>query len=272
MALLGDYLLRQDLANIKSFDGNAHAQPGDVRSPLFLPPNGALAPWSPQSPVGPSTAGHLSSLDLDISPQGFPLGGNEYSQASNGQVPFITSSGVADSPTPWSIIDSSLQSPVGPSASGHIPTLDFPHINPQGFRSADGNEHSQQSQPGNGQVLSRLVIPPTRAVGPPTSSITITSPSAQSPVDPIRAVGSPLIQQAAAKRRKNGGIYYECPFLNCNSTLTKPHNLEYHINAHMGVKPHKCSACEFATSYPTTLGQHVKRSCKGKKGRLRVIP
>lgn len=348
MPFVDDYLFRLDLADIKSivitnhfsFDQNASAQPGDIRSPLFFPSNGTFgyptswhtsaSPQSPvgpsatghlssqdltdielqglfqiplggsehsqagnftwplptppraatswpiinsshQSPVGPSAAGHLSNLDLDINPQGrfpFPLGENEHSQAGN--VPFITSSEAADSPTSWSIIDSSLQSPVWPSASGHTSSLDLPDINPQDLSHFPfgGNEHSQQSQPGNGQVLSPLVIPSTRAAGPPTSSTTTTQspvePSAAGPhvttEDEIRAVGSLLIQQAAAKRRTSDGIY-ECPL--CNSTLTRPHNLEYHINAHMGLKPYKCSTCRFATAYPTALGPHMKRGCKG---------
>ncbi|KIL58097.1 hypothetical protein M378DRAFT_339968 [Amanita muscaria Koide BX008] len=277
MPFVDDYLFRRDLADIKSitnyfsFDENTPAQPGDVRSPSFFPSNGTLGfPTSHMSPVGPPAEGHLSSLDLTFNPQGrfqFPPRGNEHSQAGNGQVPFVTSRGAADSPTPWSIIGSSPQSAVWPS--GHTSSLDFPDINPQYLSQfpLGGNEHSQQSQPGNSQVLLPLVIPFTRAAGPPTSSTTTTSPSPVEPSaagphvtaeDGIRAVGSLLIQQAAAKRRKSDGIY-ECPFPNCNSTFTKAHNLEYHIYAHMGLKPYKCSTCGFATAYPTALGSHMKR-------------
>lgn len=108
-------------------------------------------------------------------------------------------------------------------------------ITDQSHLSLDGNEHSQL-----GDNLWALPIPSNGAAGLS-----------------LRTVGSAPIQQAAAKRRRKDGIY-QCPY--CNSTFTEVHDLQFHINAHLGLKPFKCSMCMFATAYgPTILRKHMKR-------------
>ncbi|KIL58101.1 hypothetical protein M378DRAFT_340203 [Amanita muscaria Koide BX008] len=214
---------------------------GQVLWPCLIPRNGAAdlpTSWlitdpSPRSPVRPSAAGHLSSQDLtDINPQGlfqFPFCGNEHSQPSN---VLLSSPREAAGSTSWPIIDSSPQSPVEFSATEYLLSQDLTDVS-YGLSQSPfgGNEHSQ---PGN--ILWPSSIPPSGAVGSPTSSTTITVPSAQSPVGPsvtrphvttedgLRTVGSPQIQQAAARRRTKDGIY-QCPFGNCDATFTELHNL-----------------------------------------------
>ncbi|KIL53910.1 hypothetical protein M378DRAFT_47227, partial [Amanita muscaria Koide BX008] len=81
-----------------------------------------------------------------------------------------------------------------------------------------------------------------------------------------KAVGSTQIQNAAGKRRKKHAIH-ACPFRNlrnannCNATFTARHNLRYHIYAHFGHKPYKCSKCTYAASSPATTKRH-QSSCK----------
>ncbi|KAM6490197.1 hypothetical protein JOM56_014389 [Amanita muscaria] len=131
-----------------------------------------------------------------------------------------------------------------------------------------------------------LLIPSNGATGSPTPSTT-TDLSAHSPVgsstagpriielvaaeNDLRAVGSPQIQQAAGKRRKKDGIY-QCQFRNagCNATFTALHNLRYHLNAHRGLKPYKCSECPFTANSPSTVKRHAMKrhpsSYKGTQG------
>ncbi|KIL58096.1 hypothetical protein M378DRAFT_27710 [Amanita muscaria Koide BX008] len=244
--------------------------------PWFIPSNGAAdlpTPWpitdsSPQSPVGPSAAGHLSSQDLtDINFQGlfqFPFGGNGHSQPGNGQGLLSSPSGAAGS-TSWPIIDSSPQSSVGFSAE-YLSSQDLTDID-SGLSQFlfGGNEHSQP-----GDIPWPSSIPPSGAAGPPTFLTTTFVLSARSPVGPsvtgphvtteddLRTVGSPQIQQAAARRRTKDGIY-QCPVGTCNATFTELHNLHYHKNAHLGLKPYKCSTCKFAAASPATVKRHMKR-------------
>ncbi|KIL55834.1 hypothetical protein M378DRAFT_561048 [Amanita muscaria Koide BX008] len=187
-----------------------------------------------------------------------------------GQVPFNPPSGAAGSPTSYPMIDSSPQSQVWPSPSGHPCS---PDISPRGLPQFGENEHSQ---PGNSQVPWRLLIPRSGVAGPPTSSTTTTASSAQSPVgssaavtteNDLKTVGSTQSRKASAKRRKKDAIH-QCPY--CISTFTEPHNLHYHINRHLGLKPYKCTICEFATVYPTTLGQHMVKRHQVVK--VQVIP
>ncbi|KAM6490705.1 hypothetical protein JOM56_014048 [Amanita muscaria] len=149
------------------------------------------------------------------------------------------------------------QSSVRPWAVEHLSSQDLTMTDitdPQGLSQFPfgGNEHSQ-----SGSMLWSLDIPPSRAAGPPTSS-TITSEAGPHAAaeDDIRTVGSPLIQQASARRRKKDGTH-QCPY--CNSTFTSSQNLQYHINVHLGLKPYICTECSFATAYPPTLRKHIQK-------------
>ncbi|KIL55845.1 hypothetical protein M378DRAFT_17584 [Amanita muscaria Koide BX008] len=197
------------------------------------------------------------------------FGGN----AGNGQAPWsflIPPNGALGLPTSWLITSpDSPQSPVGPTAAGHLSSQVLTDINPQGLSPFpfSGNGHSQA-----GNVLSPLLIHSNGAANSPTS----TGLSAQSSVGPsaavpaiielvaaedgIRAVGSREIQQASGRRRKKEGNFV-CPFRNtgCKATFTAPHNAQYHLNSHLGLKPYECTECSYAAAALGTLRRHMKR-------------
>lgn len=80
----------------------------------------------------------------------------------------------------------------------------------------------------------------------------------------LKAVGTPLNHQAAARRRKKDGIY-QCPFRHaagCSAAFTARHNLRYHINAHWGLKPYRCIKCSYAAASPANIKRH-QATCKG---------
>ncbi|KAM6490656.1 hypothetical protein JOM56_013999 [Amanita muscaria] len=85
--------------------------------------------------------------------------------------------------------------------------------------------------------------------------------------DEIRPVGSGQIQQASGRRRKKEGNIV-CPFRNtgCNATFTSPHNAIYHRNAHLGLKPYKCTECSYAAAAPATLRKHMMRHQRSSNG------
>lgn len=78
-------------------------------------------------------------------------------------------------------------------------------------------------------------------------------------------VGSQKIAAAAYKRRSRT-VKYICPYHEngCEAEFTARHNLEYHINSHMGRKPYKCKkGCPYAAPSPATVRRHEK-ACPGR--------
>ncbi|KAM6499230.1 hypothetical protein JOM56_004738 [Amanita muscaria] len=143
------------------------------------------------------------------------------------------------------------------SEHGDLSSVDLTDINVFG-----GNEFSQAGDAGPSTSTSSTQIESAQ------------SPSAAMPLagaeNDLKYVGSPMIQRAAGRRRMRDPIY-RCPFRNvgpagCNASFTAPYNLQYHINAHRGFKPHKCNKCSFAAAWPAATRRH-QATCKGTLSR-----
>ncbi|KAK2460247.1 hypothetical protein APHAL10511_007636 [Amanita phalloides] len=74
-------------------------------------------------------------------------------------------------------------------------------------------------------------------------------------------VGSDAMKAASKRRRTTNHRSFQCKY--CGDNLTSSHNLKYHIDAHFGIRPHKCpnAGCTFATTAPATAKRHYKK-CK----------
>ncbi|KAF8343545.1 hypothetical protein F5887DRAFT_289804 [Amanita rubescens] len=97
----------------------------------------------------------------------------------------------------------------------------------------------------------------TVSLQPPTYLETMYSPG-------IKSVGSPLMRMASNRRRTKRGVH-PCPFPGCPSDFTSLHNREYHMNAHLGLRPYKCAykafGCVYEASAPRTIKRH-NSTCK----------
>ncbi|KAM6490184.1 hypothetical protein JOM56_014376 [Amanita muscaria] len=216
----------------------------------------------------------LSQGLADFTDLHLPFDGNQHSQLGDSQdlwFPHISTNNAG----PWTIIDPSPQSPVGPCTAGtsqqELFGIKLADTTDETLLLFDGDEHSQPDDV--------LHIPASAKAFLPTSwTRTGASPPSQSPIghgvewptvipaakDDLRAVvGSPQIRRAAGKQRKKDGIY-RCPYrrAECSATFNARHNLQSHIYAHMSVKPYMCGKCTYAASSPGTVRRH-ELTCKG---------
>jgi len=97
----------------------------------------------------------------------------------------------------------------------------------------------------------------TVSLQPPTYLETMYSPG-------IKSVGSALMRMASNRRRRKRGEH-PCPFPECSADFTSLHNREYHMNAHLGLRPYKCKykafGCVYEASAPRTVKRH-NSTCK----------
>ncbi|KAJ3836569.1 hypothetical protein F5878DRAFT_624844 [Lentinula raphanica] len=93
----------------------------------------------------------------------------------------------------------------------------------------------------------------------------------------IKGVGSVACRDAARRRRvvrpgKDGSTpRFFCPILDCNAHFTAKHNLEYHLEAHFGIKRYQCGDCDSRFPSRNNLRRHLKSSCKAGKSRAGAI-
>ncbi|KAF7312429.1 Zinc finger protein3-like [Mycena indigotica] len=72
--------------------------------------------------------------------------------------------------------------------------------------------------------------------------------------------------QASKMRRKNPARF-SCEFNDiCQQTFTAKHNLNNHMRAHTGARPHKCPMCTYAARTLDVIKRH-RKSCGNKKDR-----
>ncbi|KAF8343531.1 hypothetical protein F5887DRAFT_1075651 [Amanita rubescens] len=99
----------------------------------------------------------------------------------------------------------------------------------------------------------------TVSLQPPTYLETMYSPG-------VKSVGSALMRMASNRRRRKRGEH-PCLFPGCPADFSSLHNREYHMNAHLGLRPYKCEykafGCEYEASAPRTVKRH-NATCKYK--------
>ncbi|KAK1222146.1 B-cell lymphoma/leukemia 11A [Marasmius sp. AFHP31] len=78
-----------------------------------------------------------------------------------------------------------------------------------------------------------------------------------------RQVGSSTVTGASIARRKTRRPRYFCNVPGCSSEgFTAKHNYDYHMRAHNGEKPFRCSGCERAFGSRSDLRRHGSKSSK----------
>lgn len=75
-------------------------------------------------------------------------------------------------------------------------------------------------------------------------------------VKPI--VGSAQTRRASKERRTDCAAF-DCPVKGCGSSVTKKHNLMYHLQSHYGFESsYRCHICQRGISHAASLKRHMK--------------
>jgi transposase-like protein len=122
--------------------------------------------------------------------------------------------------------------PVAPESHSGANPQPTPNSNPTSSETASDEQTPEQEAPG-----------PSDAGPSAGGSHSHTLSQSQSQTDDVTKaiVTSSQVALAAAKRRMHAARFV-CPI--CGTSLTTKRNLEGHVNAHLGVKAHKCTFCE----------------------------
>jgi uncharacterized Zn-finger protein len=62
----------------------------------------------------------------------------------------------------------------------------------------------------------------------------------------------------------------QCPHCDFRSGL--PRTMQEHVNAHLGIRPHRCETCGFASTYRNHLQTHSKRCTGAAPQRKLLVP